>query len=379
MMPTVQVILGAGLSGLSLAVALVRAGVREPILVVDQRTEFGRDRTWCTWDTPGVPFLHLARHRWPAWAVHTHAGAARATSATRPYVHISSEDFYAAALEELERAPQVELRLGERVFELGDGWARTNRERIEGTVHDGLALGSPALARLRVPLWQTFLSWEVRTERPRFEPGVATLMDFRSPQQDGVHFLTVLPFAADHALVTHASFAPGRIARHRREAALRAFLGDGHEVLYAERGRLPVMTRPLPARRSPRTGALGTAGGALRPFSGYAFFRVQAHSAALARAVVRGEPLPRRAGPRRRAALDAVFLHALVDDPETFPEHFRTLLERVPADTFARFMCDRSSPADEARVVAALPRRPFAGAAVKAAAYAALRDRRGPK
>ena len=361
-----QIILGAGLAGLSLAVALVRAGLREQIVLVDQRTDFVRDRTWCTWDVRNMPFLELATHRWESWEVVTAQGAARASSAQRPYLHIPADVFYAAALEELDRAPNVELRLGVRVLEVGDGWARTSKGRLEGMVHDGLSLGSPALSRLEIEFWQTFLGWEVQTEQPRFDPGVATLMDFRVEQDEGLSFLYVLPFAPDRALVEHTTFGRGRVARHKRERALRAYLGEGYEVVHTERGRLPMTTARIHAARSERTTAIGIAGGAMRASSGYAFARVQAHSAALARALVRGTPPPRRAGRPRRAVLDTVFLHALALHPEEFPEYFRTIVDRVPADVFARFMTDRSSPADEAQIVRALPPGPFALAALRA-------------
>ncbi len=374
-----QIVLGAGLAGLSLAVALVREGVREPIVVVDRRTAFGRDRTWCTWAAPDTPFLELATHRWETWAVCTEAGTALATSRTRPYVHIPSDVFYAAALDELRAAPNVELRLGETVLEVGDGWARTDAGNLTGLVHDGLAgLGGqspqshPPDSRdsplSPAALWQTFLGWEVETEAAVFDPGVATLMDYRTPQHPGgVHFVYTLPFSPTRALVEHTTFAREAVATEDREAALRAHLPGAFEIVRKERGRLPMSAEPVPALRSPRTTAIGIAGGALRASSGYAFSRVQAHARAIARAVANGTPLPARAGSRRRGALDAVFLSALAADPGAFPEHFRALVDRVPADAFARFMSDHSTPADEARVMASLPVAPFARASLRAA------------
>lgn len=365
-----QIVLGAGLAGLSLAAALVRENVREPIVVIDRRTQFRRDRTWCTW-AAGLPFENCATHRWEGWEVVTHRAATRAASRSRPYLHIPADAFYSAALAELEG--RVELRLGETVREVGDGWARTDAGEYRGLVHDALALGSPALRGLRPELWQAFLGWEVRTPGPRFDPGVATLMDFRCAQEPGgVTFLYVLAFSPTRALVEHTSFAPGPgLAPDARRRALREWLGE-HEVLREERGRLPMATARLPALRSPRTTAIGIAGGGLRASSGYAFSRVQAHARALARAVATRGPLPARAGPARRAALDAVFLRAFAADPAAFPERFRALAARVPADAYARFMSDTSSPADEARVMAALPPLPF----MRAAATAARRSAR---
>jgi len=58
-----HLILGAGCAGLGLAVALTRAGVSDPILLVDRRRDFPDDRTWCFWDTGDVPFAEPASHR----------------------------------------------------------------------------------------------------------------------------------------------------------------------------------------------------------------------------------------------------------------------------------------------------------------------------
>lgn len=368
-----QVVLGAGLSGLSLAVALVRAGVRDDVVVVDRRTTFGRDRTWATWSAPGTPFEDLARRRWATWEVRTAGRRASGRSRRRPYLAIDGADLYAAALDELDRAPQVDLRLGSRVLDVGDGWAETDAGRLEGHVHDGLGLASPALRGRRpgrTELWQAFLGWEVETERPVFSPGVATLMDFRCPQDGQVRFVYVLPHGRHRALVEHTVFAPSVPSAAEHRAALEAHLGEtlaagSWEAGHEERGRVLMTTGSLPARRGTRTTAIGVAGGAVRASSGYAFSRTQAHVTAIAEAVAAGRPPPARAGAPHRALLDAVFLQALTTDPAAAGDRFATLVKRVPGEAFARFMTDQSTRADETRVVAALPPLPHALAALR--------------
>jgi len=138
-------------------------------------------------------------------------------------------------------------------------------------------------------------------------------------------------------------------------------------VRHEEHGRIPMTTHRFPLHRGARVHAVGTAAGAVRPSSGYAFMRTQAHCRALARAVVRGEPLPQTLAPARRTLLDTVFLRALRERPGAFPRYFELLLRRTSAGAFARFMSDASTPADEARVIAALPKTPFLLAAGKAA------------
>ncbi len=388
-MPPTQdplLVLGAGCAGLSLAVAFVRAGVRTPITVVDRRSTWPDDRTWCFWDTGDVRHAELARHRWAAWQVLTPEGDAEGRARRHPYVHLRARDLYDRLLAELDAAANVELVTGRTVRSVAeddDGvTVRTDGAALRGSrVWDAMG-GAGPLLRGRpegaVELRQAFLGQEVETARPTFTPGTATLMDFRVGQQDGLHFVYLLPFSSTRALVedTHIGTVP--ISPARRRETLRDYLAERHGVIDAtvlaeERGNLPMTTWPFPAVRSRRLAAVGAAAGAVRPSSGYAYVRLQRHVDTVAAAVASGRPSP--AGPQagRRAVLDRVFLEALAERPAAFPEHFRALVAGVPGDAFARFMSDRSTPADEARIVRALPAVPFARAALTAAVGGAAR------
>ena len=61
-------IVGAGCAGLSLAWHLVERGLGgRRLLLVDPRTEYGRDRTWCFWNVVEHPFEDLVTKRWSRW------------------------------------------------------------------------------------------------------------------------------------------------------------------------------------------------------------------------------------------------------------------------------------------------------------------------
>jgi lycopene beta-cyclase len=379
------VVLGAGLAGLTLAHTLVREGLRAPIVIIDRRREHVRDRTWCWWDVAPTPYTALASRRWASWRVVREGREAVQTSAAHPYLHLDASRFYELVLTALAAAPQVELRLGESVLAIEQAGAfpvvATSRGRLEADrVYDALAAGSPLLRgrpRGSVELAQAFLGLEVETDRPAFDPGVATLMDFGPAAADEVRFTYVLPFSRTRALVEDTSLGGPAHSRSARREAVAAWLertpAREWAVRYEEHGRIPMTTHRFAVHHGPRVHAVGTAAGAVRPSSGYAFMRSQTHCRAVARAIVRGEPLPQALAPARRTLLDAVFLRALRERPAEFPRYFELLLRRTAAGAFARFMGDASTPADEARVIAALPKTPFLAAAAKAAAGAASR------
>lgn len=387
---TTHLIAGAGLAGLSLACALLDEGVREPITLIDRRTAFEADRTWCMWDVGALRWRELARHRWNTWAVRTDRGLASASSASHPYMQLDATDVYEAALARLTRAPNVELALGTRVIEFGEdesrAWARTDRGTIAGErLYDGLALSTAALSGAPrgadVYLWQSFLGQVIETPEAAFDPSSCTLMDFRVPQGGEVRFVYALPYDSRRALIEHTSFGRTPMSHTQRREAITAYMGEhlkvrGWRVLSEERGRIPMTDADFPVRRGARTTAIGLAAGAARPSSGYAFARTVTHADAVARATARGVAPPQRLAGRRLALLDRIFLAALERDPGSFPEYFRTLQGRVPGDTFARFMNDASTLTEEVRVAAALPRAPFAAAALRVL-EGALRARAG--
>ena len=106
-------------------------------------------------------------------------------------------------------------------------------------------------------------------------------------------------------------------------------------------------------------------GGLARPSTGYAFQRIQRDSAGLADAIVHGAPDQFDRGDSGFVRfLDRVFLATLERDPDLAPSIFMDLFARAPTDDVVRFLSDRQTPGAVARVVAALPKRPFIRSAI---------------
>jgi lycopene beta-cyclase len=356
-----------------------------PIVLIDRRRSWERDRTWCTWAVRGTRFTELADQRWHRWRMVAGGREATTGSARHPYLRLDADAVYSAALGRLASAPNVELRSGETVLEIVDGderpVVRTSRETIDAAeVFDARGMGSPGAHdspgapgpedRARgVPaaLAQRFLGWEVETDRPVFDPGVATLMDFTDVVAGDLRFLYVLPYSRTEALLEDTSIGPRALRSSERRTALESALRERWgarewRVTYEERGHIPMTSRRFPLHPARHVHAVGVAGGAVRPSSGYAFSRIQAHCSRIARALATGTALPDAIAPRRIEVLDAIFLEALRTRPDRFPQIFLQMAQRISGDTFARFMTDSSTLSDEVRIIAALPKRPFLAA-----------------
>jgi len=358
-------VVGAGCAGLALAWHLAAPGLRpRRIEILDPRTTWRRDRTWCTWSSSAHPFSGLVDRRWSRWVVDGPARVERSAPGLT-YDHLRSDTYYDACLARIAEAPHIRLRPGVAVSGLHDAGDHVRVETAAGRIRARVVVDTrpPSLGGAvpegEVRLLQHFEGWEVETEQDCFDPGLATLMDFGCPAGEGLRFRYVLPFGAREALVEDTHFSAVPTADY--PAALRAWLdrqaGPGRwSVRWRERGVLPMSTEAFPDRPSPRVIRLGLAGGAARPATGYAFLAIQRSAAELARALQRAEVPGRlpRLRPWRMDQLDAVFLDWLATAPPGGPAAFVEMFHRVAPHALARFLSDRSGPLDELGVIRAL-------------------------
>lgn len=376
------IIAGAGLSGLSLAVALLDAGLPESarVVLIDPRAILdGDDRTWCYFDAAPHPFEAAVAHRWKRWRVRNGGAEVVRSAAGITYCHIPGPRFYAHALARLDAAgARVRLILGTAVASLDDRGDHVEVHTSAGILRARLAMDSrpPRLTdatrsntgtRLatdgHVRLLQHFRGRVVHAPTPAFDVDVATLMDFDVSQEHGIHFAYVLPFDAHTALVESTFFTERLLPEPVYERAIDAWLAarlPRHEFTTRshEHGVIPMTTEPFDAWPSPRVVRIGTAGGHAKSSTGYAFLAVQRFARDFAPRIVTAlragthaePPMVRRA---RTTALDTVFLSYLRRYPEHAPSTFFRLFERVPPAVLVRFLSDTGSVADDLRVMRA--------------------------
>ncbi len=368
-------IAGAGLSGLSLAVALLDAGLPKTsrILLVDPRqTLGGEDRTWCFFDVLPHAFEDAIAHRWTRWRVRDRNAEVVRASDGLAYCHVPGARFYSLALARLAAAgAQVRMLSGTTVESLEDRGRHVEARTSAGVLRARLAMDSrpPPLIEAsttpprdgQVRLLQHFRGRVVHTQTPAFDSDTATLMDFDVAREHGIHFVYVLPFDAHTALVESTFFTARLLPESVYERAIDDWLAarlprHRFETRTHEHGVIPMTTAPFDAWPSPRVVRLGLAGGHAKPSTGYAFLAVQRFVGAFAPRVVAAlradtpaEPPPVRSP--RTTALDTVFLSYLRHYPEHAPSTFFRLFDRVPPAVLLRFLSDTGTVADDLRVM----------------------------
>jgi lycopene beta-cyclase len=366
------VIVGAGVSGLCLARALLAARGPWSIALVDGARDDDAFRALSMWSEGPTALDALVRHRWRRLVVADGRGGARSVALTsHTYQTLFFADLQREVLSALRADPRhrvIDGRAtavradGDRVrvtvgaVELSARWGFDSRLRREELCRDDAT--GPLL-------WQRFHGVEVRCATDVFDPGAVVFLDFRGELPAGTAFAYVLPFSAREALVEVVSVAP-----IDPEPALRRYLAQVHglaepEITAREAGTSPMTARRFDAFDGPRLRRIGIAGGRMKASTGYALTRILEDSDAIVRGLQRrGDPMVAPADRRGYRFLDAVFLTLWARWPERMPGVFAAMFRRVPADRVLRFLDERASAWDLLALVARLPLWPFLRALV---------------
>lgn len=373
------VVVGAGAAGLALARRLCAqpdGGRRVPSVAIIEPPPgpaTSPARTWCFWERGEGELEEFVSASWEKLRVRGPAGQPVEGAGPYRYKMIRSSDYVPLVTRELSASAHARW-ITATVTGITDS---PHGARVTGVDAQGKTVSVEGrwvfdsrlprqLPSARTTLFQHFRGLFLETATDRFDPHVAELMDFRTPQPlRGLSFAYVLPFSRRRALVEYTEFSPHPLDRAGYEAALDHYtrrirpLG-AFTVTGTEQGAIPMTDAPFARRRGRSVFAIGTAGGATRPSTGYTFATLQAQTTAIANAYRSGRhPVPPRPHKRRHLAMDAAWLRAMASGRIDGPEFFTRLFADNPLPRVLRFLQGTSSLPQDIALGLHCPIRPM--------------------
>jgi lycopene beta-cyclase len=366
-------IVGAGAAGLLLALEIVQnPALRDKqILLVDPHLQKGDDRTWCFWEKPEHDLHSIVSHRWPSLAFQGSLHSRQDFLGNWTYQMIRGIDFYQHAFQALQQSGQVTWLEGkvENHWEATEnGWVNI---RVGMSIYQGRWLfdsrlpSTKELQTATYQLWQNFQGWHIRTNKPVFDPQTATLMDFRVEQSKGCNFFYVLPFSEREALVEATYFSsqtqsPEHFQNRLQDYCENQLKLEEFDILKVEEGAIPMTDYPFKKKVGARTIKIGTAGGQVKPTTGYAFQNMRQDAKQMVQHLVKnGDPFYPIVKKPRYQFYDRLLLHILQEMPQAGKGIFERLFRYNSARSVLQFMSEDSSFPREVLLLASLPWRPF--------------------
>lgn len=361
-------VIGGGLAGLSLLYHLQQKGKLQDqrVILIDPQRKQGNDRTWSFWETGQGPFDDIVLQRWNRVTLHNSEADLSCDLGAFTYKLIRSADFYAKTQAAIANVPGLDRRHARatNIRTVAEGVQfEVDGEQMEAT-HAFSSLPHPLdYQKVRAPyLDQHFRGWYIETEEDTFDPSVATLMDFRTPQHGQTRFFYVLPFSERRAIIEIAIFSNEHLDSEQYDQLLEEYTAEywtrgGYNIEQTEAGNIPMTTYAFP-RREGRLVHIGLGGGDARPSTGYTFYNVQRKMMQIAEAY---PFLPNLSPwPERHMLYDATLLRLLQDDVLPGDEIFVNLFRNNPTERVLDFLNGNTSLVQELQLMSTVPLAPFA-------------------
>lgn len=323
------------------------------------------EKTWCFWGTASSPFEELACKKWQQLQFEADQHSYKQNIFPFTYSCINGKDFDA-------------------YFETQFFSTYKNVQRITGTVtavqkNDDLFIVETASAHYITPLvfnsisglqynagsvkmWQHFEGWFIKNEQPCFESSSASLMNFNEYDDGAFRFLYVLPFTDKEALIEFTFYSGELFPSSVYEEKIREYLNakniSSYAIIKKEKGKIPL---GLSNQRITADGIIdiGTAGGLVKPSTGYAFQRMMEDCKHIAESLYTSHAIRRRKRSSRFLFYDQLLLRIIQEDPACAVRIFKQLFRKQPMQRILTFLNEDSSLFDELRIFSSLPWWPF--------------------
>jgi lycopene beta-cyclase len=362
-------IVGTGAAGLQLALSMLEDSFFQDkqVLLIDKEEKVSNDHTWCYWEKGSGRYDHLLYKSWERGLFLSSTAQIELNLKPYRYKMLRSGDFYAYAKQKIESASNF-TRIQAEVLHLKEG------ENVQ--VETGIGVFSarhvfdsridPAFAtdKKSTKILQHFKGWMIESEAPVFHPEQFVMMDYRLRKAGTSSFIYVLPSTPHRALVEFTLFTPDLIQEEEYDEILKKYMSaipgiGNYTITETEMGIIPMSDYPFHKHHTQRITKIGTAGGWVKPSSGYSFYNGKKYAERIVAAIKSGQsPSFTLTKPRFRF-YDRIFLDVLFHQNERGEEIFTSMYSKNKVTDIFRFLDEETSLAEELRIINRFPHAPF--------------------
>ncbi len=365
------------MAGLSLAFYLNESSLRDKkILILDRDAKTANDHTWCFWEKEKSAFEQIIFHGWKDLWFHGTRGFSKLLRAGEyEYKMIRSADFYKFIFDKIRLNPNIEF--------LQTDIRKIKNETVETSAGNFIAqefiFDSATRKNYDDPkhrnLWQHFLGWTIETEKDVFDEREMTLFDFRVAQQNECRFVYILPLSSKKALIELTVFSDNILANGEYETPLKKYISDilkieNYRITETERGIIPMSDEPHEKFPAAKIIRIGTAGGYVKPSTGYSFQRTQRRLQKLV-CDLENQNLKFRISHSAfrtwKNYLDSVLLDVLQTKKNPAGDVFTSLFSKNKTSQVLKFLDEDTSVREDLAIMQTVPLVPFAKSAVQTA------------
>ena len=338
---TKVLIIGGGLSGLSLAYWLSCKNPEIQITILESRKEYRQDKHWGFWNKKNtdehlMPFQEIICSSFDSWKV----GGSISESSIYNYSIIKSLDFYNFVKNKINGEIILDCPFTENL----------------STKEFDLIFDSRNPQNIESEILQQFYGWEIELSQDNIDFTTLALMDFGCEELDSaITFYYLVPLTNKKILIEPTAFTKKKIDKEWFQMQFDKFIKKNNildfNIVNEESGILPMDYKFYNVKSEYYP--LGIRSGWLRASSGYCFERTQYFSYLISHDVSKfnyskdSKPtLPKQEYSFLVKQLDRIFLNVLKTNINLTPEIIENWFEELDSDRLVKFLAGLPSNSD---------------------------------
>ena len=358
------IILGGGLSGLTLAYELNKQGCLEnkTLCILEKRKEYSRDKSWSYWDFENNKFPNCVIGSWDTFSITLNQKTINITCPQSPYRTIDSKKFYDFVTDQLRSNDNIVTVMDCTIQTIEGHAIHTNKGNYVGKViYDSLI----DLSHQTPTMYQHFFGCEVETDNDCFNENIVDLMNFDCSQDGGLHFFYTLPFSKNKALIETTWYSKIIKKKSEYQNEIDHYLREKNikgKITYTEYGAIPLNLKKNNKKSNSSKDyiKIGSAGRLTRASTGYTFQAIQSFSEQLAGNLKldRNLTVP-NIRHKKYDFLDEIFLSVMEYEYKSMPGIFFNLFKSNDSVATISFLSDRSNWIQDLKVILSMPKLIF--------------------
>ncbi|NBL65029.1 lycopene cyclase [Flavobacterium sp. NST-5] len=338
------------------------------ILIIDPDEKKINDKTWCFWEKPNGDFDSVVSKKWDK-ALFANKYFSRVFN-MKPYEYkqIESLDFYNDMLKILRTQKNITF-LKTQVADFQDKNTHVEVQTQEGNfsckkLFNSILKPKEILSQDKYPLLQQhFIGWKIKTNKPAFDPEIATFMDFSVAQKGNTRFMYVLPVSPHEALLEYTLFSPHLLPEKEYEDEIVNYLQSknitGYEVISKEQGNIPMTCYPFWKKNTKNVVNIGSAGGWTKASTGYTFRNSAKKSKKLIQFLLQKNDFRTYYSTNKFWFYDLLLLDILHHKNHLGNTIFSSMFKTAKPEKIFKFLDEETNIIEDLYVIWQCPKKPF--------------------
>jgi lycopene beta-cyclase len=361
------IIIGSGLSGLQLALALAEDSFfsDKQIAIIDKDDKTTNDKTWCFWEKGTGKWNHLVHATWDNAYIYSSKKTINLNLDSYQYKMLRAIDFYKDVTSKLSKKDNIhfiidDVILVEEKQDFITVSTASNSYKSEHVFDSRIHPSFYSESNKYINVIQHFKGWIIETEHSVFNnTDTFTMMDYRLKDGEQTTFMYVLPISEKKALVEFTYFTPNTVEDTIYDTFLKQYISEileinSYNITETEKGSIPMTDFPFEKYSTEKITKIGTAGGWVKGSTGYSFKHTEKKVNRIIINLKQGINPSSGLINKRFKFYDKVFLKVLHDENEKGEWLFECFYSKNSIDTMFRFLDEDSTVWEELKIMYSL-------------------------